>query len=695
MTKIKILYSNIKLENVPKNQKIMISNDLKSIYYYEQRKKIELKKIENLPKIEHYPFLDIRIINDSPINNPSLFKIYLEFNMKEFNEIYKKKCMLQDRRNFFQIINKCYWEYIYNYQSHNTLNFFEDLIEENVDYDTKINKNLVALNEYKQNYLEWMVYRENKHNEDYYFYQDSVLKLGDKFIDIKNGILLSELKKEKINIKGGIIVDDQSYHYMDNLVNLSYLSEKKTLCVDDKYLSNATLIICDKYTTYIWRDKINKIYNNLRVSPKVTLITNKREHSKYNYKDIIKSDFVIVSIEYISSKNYSNCWKDYYLNKELDLNQIFKIISDDYKGQNEVLKYKNPILSLIHWNRLIINESSFRLVLLKKNINEIVNTIKSQFRWVQIKELPLIQQDFTTLIKILSNSNTINYPLYNKNGTIKYLRKILKKIDTTMLLNKNVPILNKNTIKINMFNFQRGIYQFYKRLSNKSSNEIIYSIDNISLNSCSRKNLEKKIGKFEDVDECQICLDKITDKTITSCKHSYCTECILKNIHYSDRCPLCRHSICIEKIYRLVDKNTNKSPKLNSLSKLMKNVKEKTIVYIKNNELLCSLDFIDKDYCTVIKQKVRISDKEIKINNFNNSNDIKLVIMDIKDHLLSQQIKGVKKVIFADIIDGMENFSSNEYLGYDFINYKVDRVEMDIICYRATDQVGYIKRYLK
>jgi hypothetical protein len=246
-----------------------------------------------------------------------------------------------------------------------------------------------------------------------------------------------------------------------------------------------------------------------------------------------------------------------------------------------------------------------------------------------------------------------------------------------------------------MFNFQRGIYQFYRRLSNKSSNEIIYSIDNLSLNSFTRENLENIIGKFDDINDCQICLDKITDKTITSCKHTYCTECILKNIHYSNKCPLCRQNINLNKIYRLVEKNTNKSPKLNSLSKLMKNIKEKTIVYIKNNELLCSLDCVNEDYCKVIRHKSRISEKESEINNFNNNDNLKLIIMDINDHLLSQQIKSIRKVIFADIIDGMEKFNNNEYLGYDFINCKADRVEMDIICYRATDQVGYIKKYLK
>jgi SHS2 domain-containing protein len=46
MSPIKILYSKLKLENVPKNQKIIISDDLKSIYYEYKNEFISLSDIK-------------------------------------------------------------------------------------------------------------------------------------------------------------------------------------------------------------------------------------------------------------------------------------------------------------------------------------------------------------------------------------------------------------------------------------------------------------------------------------------------------------------------------------------------------------------------------------------------------------------------------------------------------------------------
>ena len=41
---------------------------------------------------------------------------------------------------------------------------------------------------------------------------------------------------------------------------------------------------------------------------------------------------------------------------------------------------------------------------------------------------------------------------------------------------------------------------------------------------------------------CVICLEntKKTDVTITKCNHTFCTSCLLTNIHESNKCPICR-----------------------------------------------------------------------------------------------------------------------------------------------------------
>lgn len=49
----------------------------------------------------------------------------------------------------------------------------------------------------------------------------------------------------------------------------------------------------------------------------------------------------------------------------------------------------------------------------------------------------------------------------------------------------------------------------------------------------------------KDHDDCPICFEKITsvNKSITKCKHTFCTSCLLQHNKYKNTCPLCRQKI--------------------------------------------------------------------------------------------------------------------------------------------------------
>lgn len=49
----------------------------------------------------------------------------------------------------------------------------------------------------------------------------------------------------------------------------------------------------------------------------------------------------------------------------------------------------------------------------------------------------------------------------------------------------------------------------------------------------------------ENESECPICLKKLGDKNIfvTSCGHVFCGSCMIANMNFTDRCPLCRQNI--------------------------------------------------------------------------------------------------------------------------------------------------------
>lgn len=49
----------------------------------------------------------------------------------------------------------------------------------------------------------------------------------------------------------------------------------------------------------------------------------------------------------------------------------------------------------------------------------------------------------------------------------------------------------------------------------------------------------------ENESECPICLKKLGNKNIfvTSCGHVFCGSCMIANMNFTDRCPLCRQNI--------------------------------------------------------------------------------------------------------------------------------------------------------
>tara|TARA_B100001287_G_C22197143_1_gene306239 strand:+ start:34 stop:453 length:420 start_codon:yes stop_codon:yes gene_type:complete len=57
-------------------------------------------------------------------------------------------------------------------------------------------------------------------------------------------------------------------------------------------------------------------------------------------------------------------------------------------------------------------------------------------------------------------------------------------------------------------------------------------------------------------DLCPICQEQLQEKNliILSCNHSFCASCILKNLNYTRKCPLCRKEIIDNKFKSLGDK---------------------------------------------------------------------------------------------------------------------------------------------
>ena len=45
-------------------------------------------------------------------------------------------------------------------------------------------------------------------------------------------------------------------------------------------------------------------------------------------------------------------------------------------------------------------------------------------------------------------------------------------------------------------------------------------------------------------EECVICTEKLEDKCILSCGHTFCVSCSIKHFRKNENCPMCRRKIC-------------------------------------------------------------------------------------------------------------------------------------------------------
>ena len=186
--------------------------------------------------------------------------------------------------------------------------------------------------------------------------------------------------------------------------------------------------------------------------------------------------------------------------------------------------------------------------------------------------------NFKDIFKNFLGTDTINYDNYH-----------------------NISILNKfiiqnnqcKTIKVRKLSLTKYEKKFKVGLNTKHL-ESFYSypgnyIYNKFLSKTEFKNIHGDITR-----QCSICLDNIelNKLTITNCNHVFCKDCLLKNMHISNKCPLCRQKIKKNSL-SFVSKFKYTNNKINYInSRLSCN---KTILIL--SSYYDTINNLKKDYC--------------------------------------------------------------------------------------------------
>lgn len=680
MKKNHLFYNRYELENIPHGKKIYITKDNQKLYYNDGRSKKYIKELSDMPANK---IIKVDVISENSENN-----IKVEINISIDNE--KLQSSLNDPNKFIEriktlnLIRKCYDQYCSIYNNNIIMNILDNAY--NGNQNLEISKDImdqVASCEFRfhKKNLEWMLKREKESENKYYTFDRPLFLFGNYYIDITKGEFIPQyenLNKKEVRFRGGILVNNNDNDWIYDFINLTKFSMDTIMKNKEYYFStSSTLVICDKALCNQWKEKAHKINKNI----KAIMITCQSDHNKIKYDDIKQSHIVIISNEYLISKQYRDVFKNYIckdakdnINISLSLDSIRK---EYYRCKQSVMNYFSPVLSIFYWNRIIIDDNTSKKILDQNTTKEFLNNFEAYYRWIQINKLPYEYSNMMSFIKYLIKNNDINLPLYDDNNDVVYLNNIIRLNDNSTLDDHNKKVLVKeNLVKINMTNFEKKVYNFCIENSNDKNNRqfnkiLIDCINQFGINLLPIDEIksiiknEKLSIELEEGKECQICCDESSEKIITKCSHTLCIKCILNIIRTSNCCPYCRSSMSIENLYRVQTDKLLPS-KINGFINIIKlNINNKSIVICKDNKLML---YIDKHIKYKQYEKIKcIGSHGIKMNKIKKFNNIAfgLFIMSFNDIGLLGDMKNVTNIIFYNDPYSDNHINKNKLLNMD------------------------------
>lgn len=407
---------------------------------------------------------------------------------------------------------------------------------------------------------------------------DVIMKLVCLPISKKNYDIILEQTKDRLNV---------------------YLN----INIDNYYNSNLKL---DNNLIQILANNFNPTINNFNTNLPTT------KTYKFYINDIIKHNnyYLDLSNQKVKKKLDDTDYKNLKINGYI-VNGIKKI----YFFKTTLEKYKK-ILVLCLNKRITKNLEN---VFSKLNVS--YNGENTSEKWDCIinfeNNTNISNYNYKTHIYVCENINNSNY---------KDIFKNFLGIDTINYNNyHNIAILNKfiiqnnqcKTIKIRKLSLTKYEKKFKVGLNTKHLESFYSYPGNYIFNKFLSKN-EFKNAHGDITRQCSICLDTIelNKLTITDCNHVFCKDCLLKNMHISNKCPLCRQKIkknslsfvskfkYINNKINYINSRLNFNKTLLILTSHYETINNLKVMYRKNGNILIShiskLNFIKDTYNEII-----------------------------------------------------------------------------------------------
>jgi DNA repair protein RAD5 len=402
------------------------------------------------------------------------------------------------------------------------------------------------------------------------------------------GILADEMGLGKTITSISLILE-KPYVYKPNNENESFKFETKNINDYNYLVSKATLILCPSHLTKQWSHEIEKANKNLNQ----VLILTKTNHEKYTYQDILNSDVVIISFQFLFNINYYANYANLidpnkysrrtksWLSSTRDVNNRNKHIKELINSWNkDNINTKNAVFESIFWHRIIIDEAHEMFTESYQFENVFLQTVLKQLqchnKWY-VSGTPFYNTK--TLVNVMDflefNAKVsfcdLNYDL-DLDKSMKYglsegniLNSIFKQIyirntKESVKDQLTIPPANIENILLEFSDFENVLYESLKsnnsqdylrkiccniQISDKfgATNEILNfnevreklikdNQDKINKTELSIKNLDVSVPGFE-------ARKKMLENIISSCQ--FILNCFNSEIKVSDdSCPICR-----------------------------------------------------------------------------------------------------------------------------------------------------------
>ena len=542
----------------------------------------------------------------------------------------------------------------------NKLNFNHNELKTNNSFYSNNNLKKVYKREqyeYQKNNIHWMIQHEfnianNKTYdtytlpENYYIY--NIPNINVKLISDNQGKILNmDSNNISIKINGGILSDE---------VGLGKTFSMLSLIAEQLNINNPpTLILCPPRLCSQWIEEMNKTYDF-----KYKLIRDIRQFRKCSVEEYNNNDIIILSYNFILSKNYQLLMeeepeKETLLHKfkweRIILDEGHEYINNNRKKTSQIMgEYLQKIDSKYRWlcsGTPFHNIDSFKNVINyvtdleynnemrheKENLMDICfrkNTKDSVGEQVCIPK-PIITTEFLNMSGL--ERMIYDSALNDNNKKIELCNHIMVSEEHLNILGNKPLSLNEIHEKMTL-HYKKKIEKYRKRIENfteqldKLNKNPIDNLNIIDEKTLKLEETKTKLvevtakynifngleNKIKEEETCPICmedLDSLT-KTLTPCGHLFCSTCINEIHSHSNgnskiKCAMCRNKYDISETVIIkgnMEENNNGPTLGTKIEHLINSVKDiinedntkKIIVFSQWDNMLKLISKIFKEY---------------------------------------------------------------------------------------------------